>query len=49
MPQPQDLDNTSVYVDGVVEIVLNMTEQHAAKAGYPSMRYGFARVRKLFD
>ncbi len=49
MPQPKDFHNTSVNVDGVVEIVLNMAQQHTSEAGYPPMGDGFARVRKLFD
>jgi hypothetical protein len=47
--QRKDLYNPSIYVDAVVEIVLNVIQQHTSKAWYPSMWYGFACVRKLLD
>jgi len=49
VPQRKDLHNPSVDVDDVVEIVLNMIQQHAAKIPYAPMWHGFAGVRKLFD
>ena len=49
MSQRKNLDDTSVNVHRVVEVVLNMTQQHTSQAAYSAMRHGFASVRKLFN
>ena len=49
MPQRQDLDDTRVDMNGVVEVVLDVTKQNSSKTAYPAMWHGFTCMRKPFD
>lgn len=49
MSQSKNLHESSVNVDGVVEVVLNMTQQHTPQTAYSAMPHGFASVRELFN